>query len=124
MVVLLSNTDNEPLFAQIKRQIRRQIVTGALTEGEELPSMRRLALDLQVSLITTKRAYDDLEAEGLIRSIPGRGCFVAPQSVEYLLDKKRNLVQEKLAESIGLARDLGLARNDVQTLFNLLWENE
>ena len=124
MVVLLSTTDNEPLFAQIKRQIRRQIVTGAMTVGEELPSMRRLALDLQVSLITTKRAYDDLEAEGLIRSLPGRGCFVAAQSGEYLLEKKRNLVQEKLAASIALARDLGLERNDVQTLFNLLWENE
>jgi len=124
MVVLLSTTDSEPLFAQIKRQIRRQIVTGAMSVGEELPSMRRLALDLQVSLITTKRAYDDLEAEGLIRSMPGRGCFVAAQSDEYLLEKKRNLVQEKLADSIGLARDLGLERKDVQTLFNLLWENE
>ena len=124
MVVLLSTTDNEPLFAQIKRQIRRQIVTGAMTVGEELPSMRWLALDLQVSLITTKRAYDDLEAEGLIRSMPGRGCFVAAHSGEYLLEKKRNLVQEKLAGSIALARDLGLERNDVQTLFNLLWENE
>ena len=124
MVVLLSTTDNEALFTQIKRQIRRQIVTGAMTVGEELPSMRRLALDLQVSLITTKRAYDDLEAEGLIRSMPGRGCFVAAHSGEYLLEKKRNLVQEKLAASIALARDLGLERNDVQTLFNLLWENE
>jgi len=124
MVVLLSNADNEPLFTQIKRQIRRQIVTGTLAEGAELPSMRRLALDLQVSLITTKRAYDDLEAEGLIRTIPGRGCFVAAQTREYLLEKKRNLVQEKLAESISLARDLGLKRKDVQSLFNLLWENE
>jgi len=124
MVVLLSNTDNEPLFAQIKRQIRRQIVTGAMVTGDELPSMRRLALDLQVSLITTKRAYDDLEAEGLIRSMPGRGCFVASQTGEYLLEKKRNLVQEKLAEGIALARDLGLERNDAQTLFDLLWENE
>lgn len=124
MVVLLSNTDNEPLFAQIKRQIRTQIITGAMAEGDELPSMRRLALNLQVSLITTKRAYDDLEAEGLIRSIPGRGCFVAAQSGQYLLEKKRNLVQEKLVETIDLARDLGLERNDVETIFNLLWENE
>jgi GntR family transcriptional regulator len=124
MVILLTNTGDEPLFEQIKRQIRRKIVTGELREGEELPSMRRLANDLQVSLITTKRAYDELAGEGLIRNVQGRGCFVAPQSGEYLLEKKRTLVQERLAEAITLARDFGLERRDVETLFALLWEND
>jgi GntR family transcriptional regulator len=124
MVILLTNTDTEPLFEQIKRQIRRKIVTGELREGEELPSMRKLANDLQVSLITTKRAYDELQLEGLIRNVQGRGCFVARQAEEFLLEKKRGLVQEKLSEAVSLARDFGLERRDVETLFALLWENE
>lgn len=124
MVVLLSNTDREPLFEQITRQIRHQIVTGQLGEGDELPSMRRLANDLQVSLITTKRAYDGLEAEGLIHTVPGRGCFVATQSGEFLVEKRRGLVQAKLAEAVDLARELGVAREDVERILDLLWENE
>jgi Predicted transcriptional regulators len=124
MVLLLSNSSGEPLFEQIKRQIRRKIVSGELEVGSELPSMRGLANNLQVSLITTKRAYEELAAEGLIRNVPGRGCFVSPQTGDYLVEKKRGLVQEKLAEAVGLAKDLGLERDDVETLVSLLWENE
>jgi GntR family transcriptional regulator len=122
MTILISSQSDEALFEQIKRQVRRAVVSGELPEGAALPSMRQLARDIQVSLITTKRAYEDLEKEGLLVSQAGRGTFVAGQSGHYLREKKLRLVEDRLGQAVDLARELGLERTDFFELAETLWE--
>ena len=87
MQIYLSNSGQEPIYAQITRQIKQQILSGALRPGDALPSIRLLARELRISVITTKRAYDELENEGFIYTLPGKGCFVAERSTELLREE-------------------------------------
>lgn len=84
MELIIRNTDSQPIYEQIAAQLRRQILSGALAPGEALPSIRGLAKDLKISVITTKRAYDELEAAGFINTVAGKGCFVAEQNLELV----------------------------------------
>ena len=122
MTILLSAQSPEPLFEQIKQQIRRAVISGQLAEGQALPSMRQLARDIQVSLITTKRAYEDLEREGLLVTRPGRGTFVATQLPHIRQTKKIRMVEDRLVQVVNLARDLGLERADFIILTETLWD--
>jgi GntR family transcriptional regulator len=118
--ILLSNASQDPIYEQIARQIRSQILSGELSEGDLLPSIRALARDLQISVITTKRAYEELEREGLIDTVGGKGTFVAAQNAEFLREKKMKAVEEKLAEAVDQARLLGIGRGQLVEMLRLL----
>lgn len=122
MKILLSNASPSPIYEQILRQIRAQILSGDLLEGEALPSIRKLAQTLQISVITTKRAYDELEREGLIDTVGGKGTFVASPSAEYLREKRVRAVEEKLSEAVAEAQNAGIAHKELKRMLTLLLE--
>ncbi len=125
MKILVSNSSAAPIYEQIAGQIKQQIVNGQLTEGFALPSIRRLAQELQVSVITTKRAYEELEKDGFIHAVRGKGCFVAAQNMELLREMKLRAVEEKLAEAVAEAQSLGIEPKVLHEMLTLLTgENE
>jgi len=121
MRIVLSNASPDPIYEQIARQIRAQILSGDLGEGDLLPSIRALARDLQISVITTKRAYEELEREGLLNTVGGKGTFVAAQNPEFLKEKKMKAVEEKLADAVDQARLLGVDREQLAEMLRLLY---
>ncbi|NLY68140.1 MAG: GntR family transcriptional regulator, partial [Tissierellia bacterium] len=100
MRIIISNSSNEPIYEQISKQIKAQILKGELKEGDLLPSIRGLARDLQISVITTKRAYEELEKEGFIETVQGKGSYVAGQNKELMREKKLNIIEEKLSRIV------------------------
>lgn len=123
MDIIIRNTGDVPIYEQIVRQIKAQILQGELKEGDVLPSMRLLAKDLRISVITTKRAYEELEREDFIITIPGKGCFVAPQNPELLREDTLRRVEEHLSQAVDAARSGGIARAEVNELLDVLWED-
>ena len=121
MRIIISNASPDPIYEQITRQIKAQIISGELREGETLPSIRRLAMDLQISVITTKRAYEELEKEGFVDTVEGKGSFVAMQNKELLREKKMKIVEDKLAEAVAEARLLGITRAELEEMLGLLY---
>lgn len=121
MRIILSNSSAEPIYEQILRQIRQQIMTGELTADESLPSIRKLALDLRISVITTKRAYDELEREGFICTIPGKGSFVAEQREDILLEQKIRLVEEYMEKTVRQAVMLGVSQEQLIEMIRTLY---
>lgn len=121
MRILISNASPHPIYEQIVQQIRAQILGGDLTEGEQLPSIRKLARDLQISVITTKRAYEELEREGFINTVGGKGTFVAAQNPEFLREKRMRAVEEKLAEAVDQARTLNVGPDQLAEMLRLLY---
>ena len=124
MRILISNSSPEPIYEQIKDEIKRQIVMEELKDGEALPSIRKLALDLQISVITTKRAYDDLEKEGLIASVGGKGTFVAAKNKNLLREKKLKLIESKLGEAVEAAKMLGVKDKEIAKLLSVLLKED
>jgi len=124
MKIIISNASPDPIYEQIALQIRAQILSGALAEGDLLPSIRALARDLQISVITTKRAYEELEREGFLNTVGGKGTFVATQSSEFLREKKMKAVEEKLAEAVDDARMLGIGTDQLSEMIRLLYGEE
>ena len=122
MRVVISNASSDPIYEQITRQIRTQIFAGELSEGDLLPSIRALARDLQISVITTKRAYDELEREGLLNTVGGKGTFVAAQNPELLREKKLEAVERKLADAVDQARLLGVEPEQLSEMLRLLYD--
>ena len=121
MKIIVTNSSPDPIYEQVARQIKAQIISGGLREGESLPSIRRLAQDLQISVITTKRAYEELEKEGFIDTVEGKGSFVAMQNKELLREKKMKIVEEKMAEAVEEARLLGITRAELKEMLGLLY---
>lgn len=124
MRILLSNADPTPIYDQIARQIRSQILSGDLSPGAPLPSIRGLAQTLQISVITTKRAYDELEKEGLLDTVGGKGTFVSAPSSEFLREKRMAAVEGHLRNALREAQSAGLDRDAVVALVDLLLETE
>jgi len=120
--IILSNASPDPIYEQIARQIKNQIISGDLEEGAPLPSIRTLALELQISVITTKRAYEELEKEGFIDTVGGKGTFVAVQNKELLREKKMKIVEDKLNEAVSEARLLGISYQELQKMLDLLYQ--
>ncbi|AFM43435.1 putative transcriptional regulator [Desulfosporosinus acidiphilus SJ4] len=123
MNIIISNSSSEPIYQQIVMQLKHLILTGKLSEAEALPSIRSLAKELQISVITTKRAYEDLEREGYIETVAGKGSFVAAQNQELLREQRLRVVEEKVAEAINAAKIAGLSRNELLDMFKLLYED-
>jgi GntR family transcriptional regulator len=124
MRILIANSSPDPIYEQIVRQVKSQIIAGDLPEGTALPSIRRLAQDLQISVITTKRAYEELEREGFINSVGGKGTFVAAQNEEFLREKRMKVVEETLARAVGEARMLGVGCDQLTEMLKLLCEGD
>ncbi len=124
MRILISNSSPDPIYEQIVRQIKGQIIAGDLPEGAPLPSIRKLAHELQISVITTKRAYEELDKEGLIDTVGGKGTFVASQNQEFMREKRMKLVENKLSEALDDARMLGVSYEELGEMLRLLWEEE
>ena len=123
MELYISNAGQEPIYAQITRQIKEQILSGKLKEGDALPSIRLLAKELRISVITTKRAYEDLENEGFIVTQPGKGSFVAPQNPELQREEMLKRVEQHLQNAVDAARQGGICRGEVIEMLDLLWED-
>jgi len=123
MRILISNASQDPIYEQIARQIRAQILSGELAEGDLLPSIRNLARDLQISVITTKRAYEELEREGFLNTVGGKGTFVAAQNAEFLREKKMKEVEEKLAAAVDQARALGVGQRQLSQMLRILYNH-
>ncbi|MCR1898361.1 GntR family transcriptional regulator [Irregularibacter muris] len=122
MGIMISNSSNEPIYQQIAGQIKGMIIRGHLQEGDALPSIRGLARDLQISVITTKRAYEELEKEGFIQTMQGKGSFVAMQNKELLREKKLKIIEEKLLEVVKESKLLGLSHQEVQEMLQILFQ--
>ena len=124
MDIILSNSSGKPIYEQIADQVKEQILAGALSAGDALPSMRVLAKELRISVITTKRAYDELEAEGFIYTLPGKGSFVAPKNTELLREENLRRIEEHMREISALAVQSGLTRQELSEMYTLISEEE
>ena len=124
MKILISNTSDTPLYQQIKDQITDAILRGELKEGDPLPSIRSFANDLRVSVLTIRRVYDDLEKEGYINSQVGIGTFVSTGNTELLREAKLRLVEQKMQDMIQTARSLGISRQELNDMMDILYEEE
>ena len=120
--IIISNQSDKPIYEQIAEQIKNLIINGELSEAEMLPSIRNLAKELQISVITTKKAYEELEREGFIVSVPGKGSFVKPQNIELLKEARIRIVEEKMAEPISAAKSIDMPLEELQEMLKLLYE--
>lgn len=124
MNIFISNTSQEPIYQQITAQIKKSIFRGDLKEGDLLPSIRSLAKELQISVITTKRAYEELEKDGFIETVTGKGSYVAPHNKELLKEKCLKIVEEKLIDTIQEAKVLNLSSKKLSEMLKRLYEEE
>ena len=124
MQIYLSNSGQEPIYAQITRQIKQQILSGALRPGDALPSIRLLAKELRISVITTKRAYADLEAQGFIETVQGKGSFVAGGNAEMLREERLREIEERLLQAIEAGRALDLGDEELIEMMRTLLESD
>ena len=124
MDIIIRNSGGVPIYDQITRQMKGLILRGELKEGEALPSMRLLAKELRISVITTKRAYEDLEKAGFINTVPGKGCFVAPQNMELHREETLKKMEEYLQQAVDTALAGGISKAEVLATLNLLLEGD
>jgi GntR family transcriptional regulator len=124
MKMIISNSNPLPIYEQIMQQIKRQIMSDELVEGDPLPSIRKLAQELQISVITTKRAYEELEREGFLDTVGGKGTFVAAQNKELMREKKMKVVEEKLAEAVAQAKMLGVTSAELKEMLAILFKED
>lgn len=122
MTVLIDNKSGLPIYDQIYSQIKAQIISGELREHEALPSIRNLAKDLRISVITTKRAYDELEKEGFIYTIAAKGCFVAPKNVELLREETLKNIENHIDQIVRLSQSAGLTRQEILDMVRFAME--
>ncbi|APH06148.1 GntR family transcriptional regulator [Bacillus weihaiensis] len=122
MNIIISNTTDQPIYRQIKNQIKDQILHGQLKEKENLPSIRKLAKDLQISVITTKKAYEELEREGFIETFPGKGSFVAAQNKELLKEKQLKMIEDQLVKVIDDSKAFDINLDELKNMLTLLYE--
>ena len=122
MDIIISNSSGKPIYKQIADQVKEQIMAGALAAGDALPSMRLLAKELRISVITTKRAYEELERDGFLENVPGKGCFVAPQNRELLREAQLRRVEEKLTQAIEEARRGAVSLEELKEMLTELYQ--
>ena len=124
MELIIRNSADQPIYDQIASQIKDQILSGALQPGQALPSIRALAKELKISVITTKRAYDELEAAGFLYTVAGKGCFVAEKDLELIREQRLREVEEHLSTAAELGKSCGLGKDELKKLFSILLEEE
>ena len=124
MDIILRNESDEPIYQQITEQIKAQIMDGTLTAGDALPSMRTLAAQLRISVITTKRAYEELERSGYIENYTGKGCFVKKQNTDFLREETIRQTEEMLALVCKKAKHCGLSADDLKEMLDIMYSEE
>ena len=124
MDVSVSNASDRPIYEQIYMQLKGAILRGELREGDALPSIRALAKDLRISVITTKRAFDDLERDGFIYSVQGKGSFVAAKNSELLREENLKQIEQKLSEALMLARQGGISDQELIEMLQVILQGE
>lgn len=124
MNIIISNTGGKPIYDQIKEQIKNAVLAGELRSGDALPSIRMLAKELRISVITTKRAFEELEREGFIETVPGKGSFVAQRNSELLREEALRQMEEALESAVQIARRSGIASQDVRSALEMLLEGD
>lgn len=124
MDIIISNASDKPIYEQIASQMKSLILAGALDEGQQLPSIRALAGDLRISVITTKRAYAELEAQGFIETVQGKGSFVAGGNKELLREERLRTIEELLARAVGEAHAAGVNVRELHDMIDLIAESD
>ena len=124
MNILIDNKSGTPIYDQIYSQIKGQIISGALKQDELLPSIRGLAKDLRISFITTKRAYEELEKEGFIYTLPAKGCYVATKNVELLREENLKKIEEHIDEIVRLAASCNLSKQEIMEMVHFSLEEQ
>lgn len=124
MKIIISNSSDRPIYEQISNQIKTNILNGTLKEGDSLPSIRMLAKELKVSVITTKRAYEDLQKEGFISTVSGKGTFVSSTNKEKLREQNFKIIEQKLVECISFAKSSGITLEEFKEIVNIIFEEE
>lgn len=124
MDIILSNSSGKPIYQQIADQVKEQVCSGALAAGDALPSMRLLAKELRISVITTKRAYEELEKDGFLYTIPAKGCYVAPRNKELLREENLKKIEGHIDEILSLAAACGLSQADILEMVRFAMEGE
>lgn len=124
MDIIISNSSSQPIYEQISTQIKNQIISERLIEGDALPSIRSLAKDLKISVITTKRAYDELEQEGFIYTVAGKGCFVAERNVELIREGNLKKIELLMEEILTLGASCNLSGDELIEMFRLMYTEE
>ena len=122
MDIIITNSSNDPIYLQIVNQIKSMILSGELKEGEALPSMRNLAMQLRISLITTKRAYEELERDGFIESFTGKGSFVKAQNKELLREENLKAAEELMSQAVDKAKAGGVTLDEMLELLRMIYE--
>lgn len=124
MEIIISNSSGKPIYEQIADQVKNQIITGILREGDALPSMRLLARELHISVITTKRAYEDLERDGFLETVAGKGSFVARKNVEFIREEQLRKAESILQDAVNVAKTAGISLEELRELLDLLYRGE
>ena len=124
MDIIISNAAGVPIYEQILQQVKGLILRGELPEGAALPSMRLLAKELRISVITTKRAYEELEREGFLLTVPGKGSFVAPRNLELVREDTLRRVEDCLGQAVAAAKTGGVTLEEMTETLNILFGEE
>ena len=124
MNIIISNGSPDPIYTQIEQQIKTAIMNGQLKEGDMLPSMRVLAKELRISIITTKRAYEELEKSGFIQTVAGKGCFVAPKNLEFVREMHRKDLESLLAKAAELAKLCDVTDEELHATLDMFLKGE
>ena len=124
MNIIISNSSNKPIYEQITEQIKNKVVSNELKTGELLPSIRTLAKDLRISVITTKNAYDELEKEGFVETVPGKGTYVANKNVELIKEEQLAKIQDLLDTAVQLAKLSKISEQEGKNMLDILFMEE
>ncbi len=124
MNIIISNSTNTPIYEQIKEQIKNKIISNELKMGELLPSIRSLARDLRISVITTKNAYEQLEREGYVETIPGKGTYVANKNVELIREEQLQKIEDLIDTAVSIAKLSEISKTEIQNMLDILYEEE
>ena len=124
MNIIISNSSSVPIYEQIKNQIINQIMSDELSEGDSIPSIRSLASDIKISVMTIKKAYDELEREGYIESIQGKGTFVAPKNIELVKEQANKEIESHISKIIEIADRFNINKKEILDLFEFIYGSE
>lgn len=122
--IIISNSSSIPIYEQIKNQIISQIINGELSEGESIPSIRNLASDIKISIMTIKKAYDELEKEGYINSIQGKGTFVASKNIELVREQANKDIEQHISKIIEISNNFNISKKDILDLFDYIYGSD
>lgn len=124
MDIIISNSNNKPIYIQVKEQIKNAIIMGELKSGDKLPSIRSLAKDLKISVITTKNAYDELENDGYVKTIPAKGIYVSNKSIDLIKEEQLQNIERLIFKSMEIAKISQVSKDEFINIVNVLWEDD